>query len=376
MRISGSDIMYFDFGSFLIIIIYIAAFAALISGAMLVFSSFFGFRAHINQSMNLDLEIIRVSKPEKRDNPQGGKQATQQMMWKEEIGAMEQLLTALSSLKDTRGIIARILYGSPCVSFEIANSAKSEEIIFYTSVPKKFRESVEKQIHSFFPNAVLEKATDYNIFFPGSFTSASILKLKNKYTLPLKTYETMEIDPLNAITNALSKLETVKEGAAIQLVLKPAGIKWRVQGKRVAHKMQQGKRLHEAQRGIISSVGVGLGTGLIDVMAAKKEPTSPEPKPVNLTPEEQELVKSIENKSSKTGFKVNIRLVASAATEERSQLILAQMENAFSQYENGSINCFQVKRLKKKDISFNYIFRNFVPEESIILNNEELSSIY
>jgi len=377
VRISGSDIMLFDFSSLLVIVIYIAALAALLSGAMLVFLSFFGFRAHVNQSMNLDLEIIRVSKPEKKENsmPGGGPQV-QQQFWKEEIGAMEQLLTSLSSIKDARGIVARILYGSPCISFEIANSAKSEEIIFYTAVPKKFRESVEKQIHSFFPNAVLEKAADYNIFFPGSVTSASILKLKNKYTLPVKTYEMMEIDPLNAISTALSKLETVKEGAAIQLVLKPAGIKWRTHGKRVAHKMQQGKRLHEAQRGVISQAGVGLGTGLIDAVTAKKESTPSEPKPVSLTPEEQELVKSIENKSSKTGFRVNIRLVASAATIERSQMILGQMENAFSQYENGSINCFQAKRISKKDISFNYIFRNFVSEEAVILNNEEIASIF
>jgi hypothetical protein len=369
--------MFFDLNTLLVIVIYIAAFSALASGVILVISSFLGFRAHINQSMNLDLEIIRVSKPEKKENMAGGQQ-TQQMMWKEEIGAMEQLLTSLSGIKDTRGLMARIIYGSPCVSFEIANSAKSEEIIFYTAVPKKFRESVEKQIHSFFPNAVLEKSADYNIFFPGSVTAASILKLKNKYTMPLKTYEAMEIDPLNAVTNALSKLETVKEGAAIQLVLKPAGIKWRAHGKRIAHKMQQGKRLHEAQRGVISKAGIDLGKGLIDTISPMNKDKMPnnEPKPVNLTPEEQELVKSIENKSSKTGFKVNIRLVASAATEERSRLILAQMENAFSQYENGNINCFQTRRLKKKDISFNYIFRNFIDEEAVILNNEEIASIF
>jgi hypothetical protein len=103
----------------------------------------------------------------------------------------------------------------------------------------------------------------------------------------------------------------------------------------------------------------------------------PESKPVQLTPEEQELVKSIEMKSSKTGFKVNIRLVASAATQERAHVILGQMENAFSQFENGNINCFQVrKRGKKQTIAYDFIFRNFRDDEAIILNNEEISSIY
>lgn len=351
--------------------------ASLISGALLVLESFLIFRAQINQSMNLNLEIIRVSKVEKPEQIEGKKS---QEIWKEEIGAMEQLLTALSSIRDTNSFFKKIIYGSPCISFEIANSAKSEEIIFYIAVPKKFRESVEKQIHSFFPNSVLEKSKDYNIFFPGSFTCASTLRLKNKYTLPIKTYENLEIDPLNAITNALSKLETVSEGAAMQLVMRPAGTKWRTKGRKIAHEMQQGKQLREADRSMLSKAGREIGTGLIDVLHGPKKdslPESSQPKPVQLTPEEQELVKSIENKAAKTGFKVNIRLIASAATQERAQVILGQLENAFSQFENGDTNCFQVsRRTKRREISYDFIFRNFKPLEANILNNEEIASIF
>ena len=364
-----------DLNSILPYIVYISAFFSIVSGAMLVVRSYFGFRAHINQSMNLDLEIIRVSKVEKQDSAEGRKTNE---IWKEEIGSMEQLLTSLAGIKDASGIFKRLIYGSPGISFEIANSAKSEEIVFYISIPKKFRDSVEKQIHSFFPNAVLEKAEDYNIFSPGSFTESSIVQLKKKFTLPVKTYETMEVDPLNAITNALSKLETVAEGAAIQLVLKSAGTAWRMHGRQIAHEMQQGKRLSEVDQ----SLGYKIGSGLINVasnaMASKKtdDPFKNENKPVQLTPEEQELIKSIENKSSKTGYYVNIRLVASAATVERAQIILAQMENTFSQYENGDINCFKIRRLNKKEIAYNFIFRNFIEEEAVILNNEEISSIF
>jgi hypothetical protein len=369
--------MQIDLNILLLITVYISALAALFSGGLLVLKSFLNFRGEINQSMNLDLEIIRVSKEEKTQETEGKKPGD---IWKEEIGAMEQLLTALSSIKDRRGIINRLIYGSPCISLEIANSAKSEEIIFYIALPKKFRESIEKQIHSFFPGAVLEKTEDYNIFFPGSFTEASLIKLKNKYTLPIRTYENMEVDPLSAITNAMSKLETESEGAAIQLILKPAGTKWRMKGKKIAQEMQQGKRLKDADRSIISKVGKGVSSAAIDALSpSKKEETvfKNEPKPVQLTPEEQELVKSIENKASKTGYQVNIRLLASSASSERSQMILAQMENAFAQYENGDINYFQIKnRAKKKDVAYNFIFRNFIEEEAIILNNEEIASIF
>lgn len=368
----------FDLNSILMILSVISGIFALIMGAFVVAGSFLRFRSNINQSMNMDLEIIRVSKMEKpQGQPDGRKQAE---MWKEEIGAMEQLLTAISSMKDARSTIARLFWGTPCVSFEIANSSKSEEIIFFVAVPKKFRESVEKQIHSFFPNAVLERSEDYNIFFPGSFTEATVLKLKNRYTLPIKTYENLDVDPLNAITNALSKLNTISEGAAIQLVMRPAGTRWRMKGKKIAQKMQQGKRLKEADRSVLASVGKGVGDTIYAMAgpSKKENPNFPsEPKPVQLTPEEQELVKSIENKSSKTGFKVNLRLVASAGTEERAKEILGQLENSFSQFENGNINCFQIKkRVKKKDITYDYIFRNFKEEDAVILNNEEIASVF
>jgi len=369
-----------DLNLILLWLVLISALVTAISGLLLVLQSIFGFRAQINQSMNLDLEIIRVSKNEQ---PKEAEERKTQEMWKEEIGSMEQLLMSLSSIKDHNGFIKKLIFGSPCISFEIAKSAKSEEIIFYIALPKRFRESIEKQIHSFFPNALLEKTKDYNIFSPGSITHASTIKLKNKFTLPVRTYENMEVDPLNAITNALSRLETEKEGAAIQLVMRPAGAKWRSQGRRIAQEMQQGKRYSDASRSTLAKAGAGLGKSLVDTMSSTKKETNPnlidDKKPVQLTPEEQELVKSIENKASKTGYEVNVRLVASSMSEERSQDILAHLENAFSQYENGDINCFKISgRSKKRDksIAYNYIFRNFIPEEAMTLNNEEIASIF
>ena len=176
-----------------------------LSGLWFVMQSFFGFRAQLNRSMNRDLDVIRVSKAFKKADNQD-----RQETWKEEIGAMEQLLTSIAAIKEKRGLWHRFLYDGPSISFEIANATNNDEIVFFISIPRKFRESVEKQIHSFFPNASLEKSTDFNIFFPGSITESAILKLKQDYIFPIKTYEDLEIDPLNAITNALSKLDTEK----------------------------------------------------------------------------------------------------------------------------------------------------------------------
>jgi len=362
-----------DYSGLINFSLLISGLATLFSGGWLIVSSFLGFRAQINQSMNLDLEIIRVSKSAKPKETMEKRQD----YWKEEIGAMEQLLTSLSTFKGQAGFWKQIIYGKPYISFEIANSAEEEEIIFFVAVSKKFREALEKQIHSFFPNASLEKSNDFNIFFPGSVTAAAVLGLKRKYYLPIKTYENLEIDPLNAIANALSRLDVVEEGAAIQLILKPASPGWRYKGRRLAHRMQQGKRLSEAKASFLFVFFRDLFVGALQGgFGASKDPASLN-KTVQLTPEEQELVKMIDRKSNKVGFEVNIRLVASAKDSARAEQILGEMENAFAQYENSDLNCFLVKnRSKKQDIAYDFIFRNFIPEQSMILNVEEIASIF
>jgi len=339
--------------------------------------SFLNFRIQIKRSVNSDLEVVRVSKIYKREEDR----SPEQDAWKGEIGSMEQLLLSLSSIKKNMGIFQQIFYGYPHISMEITNPAGKEEIFFYLSVPKKFRERIEKQVLSFFPNALIEKITDYTIFYPGNFTSAATLKLKNKYILPLRTYQTMEVDPLSEISNSLSKLDESKEGAAIQIVISPAGLGWRAEGRTVAREMQQGKRLNDVfSKSAMHSVGKGIGKGLGNIMqvaSGKDGKISESEKTVQLTPEEQELVKSIEGKSNLSGFKANVRLVASAESQERADELLAHLENAFSQFENSDINFFQVqKRVKGKRVAFDYIFRNFDEEHAIILSTAEIASIF
>ncbi len=370
--------MPFSLNLIFALLVILFGFATLISGLILLWKNFFIFRTNINRSLNMDLEVIRVSKA----NPPKEGQSEKQEAWKEELGAMEQLLTSLSSSKfnEKLGFWKKLLYGLPQLSLEIANSSKDEEIVFFVAMPKKFRESIEKQIHSFFPNASLEPSSDFNIFYPGSITRAAVLKLRRKNIFPIKTYENQEVDPLNALINAFGKLNTIEEGAAIQLVLRPAQGGWRSAGRKVAREMQQGKRLSQVHsESFLGKAGKEAGDIFYDtvVKSGKNEKAYSEAKTIQLSPEEQELVKMIDQKSSKAGFEVNIRLVSSAKNQERSEEILSHMENAFSQYENSDLNCFQVaKRIDQQEIAFDFIFRNFVPSQAMVLNVEEIASIF
>ena len=242
---------------------------------------------------------------------------------------MEKLLEAVASFKRSVSPMKRFFYEPPTIVFEMAQPAGSEEILFFIAMPKRFRDGIEKQVHSFFPGAVIEKMEDYTIFSPGSMTALSMLGLKTDPALPLLTYNAFGTDSLDEFASAMSKLDTDGEGMAIQVVLAPADNGWRKHAKDIARRMQQGKRLKEAlehpgssHAAFVSGVAKGVvkETATLGMAGKKADPMKPseEEKTVALTPEEQETLKAIETKSNDPAFRANIRLLASAKTQARA----------------------------------------------------------
>lgn len=371
----------FDLNIILVPTLFVLGGLSVLLGGLLGVKMFVFFRARINRSLNMDLETIQVSKPMERKG-----EVSRPDQWKEEVGAMEQLLVSLQSFRGMKNdpflFFKHFFFGPPSIVFEVANPEGDEEMTFFLSVPRTFREHIEKQVHSFFPAAFVEKVKDYTIFSSKSFSSISTLSLSRGSALPVRTYRSLDVDPLNEISNSLSKIAKEGEGAALQVVLSPAGTAWRSEGRRIAHEMQQGKRLKDVYQDspvlhFFGSIFVSL---FRTATSADKPGEIPEDKKiVQLTPEEQELIKSIERKVSKSAFYVNVRLVASAATQERSDQILATMENAFAQFEYPEANVFRTRRVSgrsTKAILFDYIFRAYRPETAFILGVEEIASVF
>jgi len=61
------------------------------------------------------------------------------------------------------------------------------------------------------------------------------------FFFPIKTYQKLESDPINNITNAFSKLED-DESAAIQIVLKPIDDDWQSDCSKASTTIMKGKK--------------------------------------------------------------------------------------------------------------------------------------
>jgi hypothetical protein len=247
-------------------------------------------------------------------------------------------------------------------------------IRFYAVVPAHLQSLFEQQLHAQYPSAEIELAQDHNIFRPHGSVKAVPISLSRKSIFSLKTYKKMDSDPLNGLTNALSKVDE-SQGVTVQIVIRTASKGWQKEGMKVARDMQKGKSLEEA---------LGKGDGINKVFrmfwnAVKSKDSSDEkPKEVHLSPLEQELIKSMEEKSSKGGFETNIRIVSCADREDVAKHNLYNIVGSFAQYtgaESG-IGFRKVKWFSMKNLLNNYLYRNFDEKKSFILNSEELASIF
>ncbi|MFZ5559477.1 MAG: type IV secretory system conjugative DNA transfer family protein [Patescibacteria group bacterium] len=338
---------------FIYLVIFIIVLLVISVVAVLIFERKKG-KGKIVRALNMSLFLIRVPKEIKEDISVEEK--------KNRIGVMEQFLASLVALKE-KSFFKQIFYGQPYIALEIAVSFVGAEICFYLAVPRKYETFLEKQVYGFYPRATIERIEDYNIFSPDGYAAGGFFKLEKTNILPLKTYKGLEVDPLESICNALSKIEEVGEGGTIQIILKPASENWNKLGLSIMKRMNQGLSFADALKGR---------------SLKKPKPGEPQIQP-KISPEDEEIIKFLQAKTSKIGFETNIRLVFSAKTQERADELLSHSQGAFHQFSAPNLNSLKFIKVKSgalKKLCFNFSFRTFDRKENIILNSEEIASIF
>lgn len=254
------------------------------------------------------------------------------------IDAAEQMFASLYSVKKS-GFFS-FLKSQRHFSFEIVG--QKEDIRFYVSVPAKLLDMVEKQIHAAYPEAEIKPADEYNIFSKNGKVAFAELKLKSSDYQPIKVYKDLAVDPLSSLTSSLAKMQK-EEGAAIQIIVTPADKKWQKQG-----------------RSYISKT--------------KTRESDPEKAKYNVDPK---MYEQIENKCSKPGFEVTVRLVVSSPNKESAEAHLSNIKGAFSQF-NSDLNSFTSKKIWLKRAFMNNFIYRYQPifGRKSILSSEELATMF
>lgn len=293
---------------------------------------------------------------------------------KDLISIMEQVYAGFSYLK-FENFINRLKYGNPYISLEIVSPIERDEINFYMGVPKGYESIFEKQIHGVYPEAELKRIIDYNVLIPESEIRAGYLKLKKPYILPIRTYKELEANPLNVITSALSKIQE-DESAVVQILIERLPDSWVDNGQKVVKKMQKGESFKDSYGDVFGGIDKQVIKALGGVFKSKDAAVN---EPKMLSPQESMMMEKISHKNSKVAYSTNIRLMTISKDKQRADILFDQLEGAFAQFANGDLNEFKVVKYPLKNIKqfiYSFIFRLFSGKESMILNTEELTSLY
>lgn len=289
----------------------------------------------------------------------------------EAIAAAETVFSAIGGLKGERGLKQWFFGRSDEVAFEIVVEHKL--IQFFVTVPQHMVSYVEQQISAAYPDAYLEEVEDYNIFSAQSVIVGSYLRFTRESAFPIKTYRKLDKDPLNSLTNVLTSVPE-GEGAAFQFVVRSAYGNWRSRGVALASSMQQGMSLNDALKGKKK----GHKSTLQQLTGGGSSNNEKEEKDYRLSPQEEEVVKGLEEKASKAGLNVCVRLVVASQTATAAESTLQNMLNAFSQfniYQYGNSFVKAVPRSKKKLIQ-QFIYRTIDEKYKMVLNAEEMASLW
>lgn len=281
---------------------------------------------------------------------------------KKELAA-EQMLAAL------HGILRPKREKSQQEHFSLEVTAIGNRIRFYIWTPRHLQAFVEGQIYAQYPTVqIREQGTDYSrrtLEQPVVYSTE--LALTTHDTLPIKTFPSFEVDPLAAITATLAKLDQEGEEVWIQMMARPIADDWHKKGSKEASRI---KRSGSSSSGGMAYVGQMFGA-LIRPPDVSTKAAAPE-----LSERDKSRVRAIEEKSTKLGYQVKVRIVYAGPDQYTAKNRMQAVVGAFKQFNTTNLNGFTNKKPSyDRELISSYSARHFA-DSGFILNIEELASLF
>jgi len=318
---------------------------------------------------SLNMTLFEITLPPPRE------EADKQKSFKEFIGAMEQFYAGMQSISEGKNNEKENYF-----TLEVALSNTSDEVIVFAAIPNKHISLFKKQVLSFYHDAKIHEVTDdYNIFNEKGGSAGAYASFSERSVLPIKTYDLIEHDPMNIILNVFSQLKTEGEGAAIQLVVAPAGEKFINEFHFILDDVKDGMSVKHAADNFYKFNKALLKVTKELFFDKKKKEEKNEKYIAGRRAVDEGAVEKISNKMKSTIMKANIRIITSAPTKERAETILGEIESSFNQFSESASNSFIFEKVYGSDMKklfHDFSYRTFSVDKILPMNLKELSSVF
>ena len=348
----------------------------LILTATLVIGGFYAFfywmRRKTDFERSLNLTFLQVSIPKKDSKDDMERERDQVSEVRKVLGIGEHFLSAINGIYTSD--MHKLWHDQDYISLEMV--ASEGQVKFFVGCPREIKDLIEKQITSFYPEAIVEETTAPKLFADGTTQSTGYLTLSKPAIIPLKGYTRFEsADPMNNLLNALSQASDENgNAAAVQIMLRPTKNNWQQKARNKSKELSSGKKSIAWWNPLVI-----LGTIFqMLIQGASETPANNEGAETN---ESQELTKAMDEKAEKTGFETIIRYVASSPNARTASVNRSNILNGFAQYGGPTINSFGRQKYHSKRLLLkNFIWRSFrrtwLPHPKMILSTEEINSFF
>lgn len=282
--------------------------------------------------------------------------------------AAEQLFASLHGiLRDAKELKANGGYQEH-LSFEFASVGG--RIRFYVWTPKSLQNFVEGQIYSQYPTVQIHEAEEDYVSHERQhsvvYTSEEVLTTTE--FLPIKTFQSFEVDPLAGITGTLAKLEDTKDEIWIQILVRPIADDWHKQSEKWIARIRSGKSG--------GSFFDAKWLGMLFEALWKAPEEGEKAKAPEISDRDKTRLAEAEKKANKLGYQVKIRLAYLGESQTTARLNMQAIVGTFKQYNSTNLNGFKMsgESFRKEDLG-KYKSRIFA-DRGYILNIEEVASVF
>lgn len=322
---------------------------------MLSFLTWRNYRKIEDAPLDVESDLLILEIPKTNDK--------QELAAEQLFASLHGILRDRSELKETRGIQEHL-------SFEIASV--NGQIRFYTWVPKTLRSFVESQIYAQYPTVQIRDAEEDYVTHERehSVVHTSEIVLTDDDVLPIKTFQSFEVDPLAGITGTLAKLESSGEEIWIQILVRPIADDWHKSSERWIKNVRAGKS------NLFGGGGLAFFSGLFEALWKPPEENTKPAIPKELSDRDKTRIAEAEKKATKLGYQVKIRLAYLGSDQVSARQRMQAIVGTFKQYNSTNLNGFKVASASfdSKDLA-KYGQRAF-GSRSFVLNIEELASVF
>lgn len=307
--------------------------------------------------LNVDSVLLMLEIPKNNDK--------QELSAEQMFASLHGILRDAESLKSSGGIQEHL-------SFEVVSTGG--QIRFYVWTPKAQQSFVEGQIYAQYPTVQIytidhdyvDNRDKHEVVYTAE------LGLTENTALPIKTFDNFEVDPLAGITGTLAKLDPDhSEELWIQILTRPVADSWHKDTDNWIKILKSGKNSFR-----IFNIDITWILQAISALWTPPSGSSSSDYKVELSERTKSQISAAEQKATKLGYEVKIRLAYLGTSEINAKLNMQALVGTFKQFNSTNLNGF-----KQLGGSFNkeeldaYKMRQF-QAPGFILNISELASVY